>query len=146
MTVSCVDVIMSKAENLMELEPAMDDAISILEACSFQDIVGQRLAKVTELLETLEERFHSLVHETGIADKLDAVSDENSTLSAAARSRFCTVPRPRVMACRKMKLMRSLGLDLAPGYSCWRTASTGAGQPGPAASRPCRWIYRVRYH
>ncbi len=76
MTENSVDQIMSRAETLMENEGSMDDAVSILEACSFQDIVGQRLSKVTELLDSLEERFHSLVHETGIADSLEGMGEE----------------------------------------------------------------------
>ena len=71
-----VNLIMEKAEALMDHEPALDDAMSILEACSFQDIAGQRLAKVTELLETLEERFHCLVHETGVEDNREALGEE----------------------------------------------------------------------
>ncbi len=73
---SCVNLIMEKTETLMEIEPAFDDAMAILEACSFQDIAGQRLAKVTELLETLEERLHSLVHETGVADDVEAMRED----------------------------------------------------------------------
>jgi chemotaxis protein CheZ len=75
-TETSVEMIMLKTESLMDIEPALDDAMEILQACSFQDIAGQRLAKVTELLESLEERMHSLVHETGIDDCLDAIGDE----------------------------------------------------------------------
>lgn len=76
LTESTVDTIMSKAETLMEQDEALDDAMAILEACSFQDIVGQRLSKVTELLEILEERMHCLAHETGIADNAAALCDK----------------------------------------------------------------------
>ncbi len=76
MTENSVDMIMQKTETLMELEPALDDAMEILQACSFQDIAGQRLAKVTQLLENLEERLHSLVHETGIDDRFDAIDED----------------------------------------------------------------------
>jgi chemotaxis protein CheZ len=76
MTENSVETIMEKTEPLMDLEPALDNAMAIFEACGFQDIAGQRLAKVTELLVTLEERFHSLVHETGVADTTDALGDE----------------------------------------------------------------------
>ena len=73
---NCVNLIMEKTESLMEHDEALDDAMEILQACSFQDIAGQRLAKVTDLLEMLEERFHSLVHETGVEDSLDAMGDD----------------------------------------------------------------------
>ena len=73
---TCVEVIMEKAEKLMELEPAFDDAMLIMESCSFQDIAGQRLSKVTKLLENLEERLGSLVDETGVDDKIDAMGEE----------------------------------------------------------------------
>ena len=71
-----VNLIMEKTESLMDQDDALDDAMEILQACSFQDIAGQRLAKVTELLETLEERFHHLVHETGVEDSLEAMGEE----------------------------------------------------------------------
>ena len=70
------DEIMSKAEELMEKEEAMDGAIAILEACAFQDLVGQRASKVRKLLESLEERFHSLVHETGVPDRFDDIDED----------------------------------------------------------------------
>ncbi len=73
---SSVETIMTRSETLMEVEPAFEDAMEILQACSFQDIAGQRLSKVTELLENLEERMHSLVHETGIDDSPDAIGEE----------------------------------------------------------------------
>lgn len=75
-TESSVETIMARTEALMEIDPAFDDAMEILQACSFQDIAGQRLAKVTQLLENLEERLHSLVHETGIDDCLDAIDED----------------------------------------------------------------------
>ena len=75
-TESSVETIMERTEALMEQEPAFDHAMDILQACSFQDIAGQRLAKVTELLESLEERFHALVHDTGIDDDFGAIGED----------------------------------------------------------------------
>lgn len=75
-TEQSVDLIMGKAEVLMEQEANMDDAVSILEACSFQDLVGQRISKVTELLKSLEMRFEGLLNEIGVEDNFDAVDDD----------------------------------------------------------------------
>ncbi len=88
-----VNLIMEKAESLMEHEPALDDAMEILQACSFQDIAGQRLAKVTELLETLEERFHSLVHETGVEDSLDTMGEEELDIERRRKEQILHGPQ-----------------------------------------------------
>ena len=88
-----VDLIMEKAEQLMEHEPALDSAMSILEACSFQDIAGQRLAKVTELLETLEERFHLLVHETGVEDSDEALGEEELEIERRRKEQILHGPQ-----------------------------------------------------
>ena len=92
-TEKSVDMIMARTEALMDIDPAFDDAMEILQACSFQDIAGQRLAKVTQLLENLEERLHSLVHETGIDDCLDAIGDEEMAAERRAKEQILHGPQ-----------------------------------------------------
>jgi chemotaxis protein CheZ len=72
-TASATNAIMSAAEDLLALEAPTQEAyrqevearaLAILEACSFQDLTGQRIAKVVEALGQLEkrlERFASAV-------------------------------------------------------------------------------------
>jgi chemotaxis protein CheZ len=74
--------IMECAEALMEADPsdpaaykALVDAkmLVIFEACSFQDLTGQRIAKVVETLEHIEARvasFASAVHADEVAGSL----------------------------------------------------------------------------
>ncbi len=93
-TEKSVEVIMARTEALMDIDPAFDDAMEILQACSFQDIAGQRLAKVTQLLENLEERLHSLVHETGIDDCMDAIGEDE--LEAERRAKELILHGPQL--------------------------------------------------
>ena len=58
---SC-DVIMEKAASAGDDEQAINDAVTkIYEACSFQDITGQRITKVVTTLKTIEEKVDKLV-------------------------------------------------------------------------------------
>ena len=68
--------IMEAAEALLEYagaDPARAEvsrhAMDILEACSFQDLAGQRLSKVTALLGLIETRVVRLVHELGVTEE-----------------------------------------------------------------------------
>jgi chemotaxis protein CheZ len=50
-------------------------AMAIFEACSFQDITGQRVTKVVTVLRQIEDRVGKLADSLGIADA-EAVSEE----------------------------------------------------------------------
>ncbi|ALL14112.1 hypothetical protein [Caulobacter henricii] len=43
-------------------------AIAILEACGFHDLIGQRLSKVSDLLQTLEVRLNRVATSAGVVD------------------------------------------------------------------------------
>lgn len=88
------NVIMERAELLMD--SAMDDAVLILEACTFQDIVGQRIGKVVELLQTVEGRLHGLVEETGIEDDVAYLGDDE--LAAELRRKELLLSGPQMSA------------------------------------------------
>jgi chemotaxis protein CheZ len=47
---------------------AHSHAIAILEACGFHDLVGQRLRKVSDILDTLESRLNRVAGCAGIVD------------------------------------------------------------------------------
>ena len=85
LTESSVEMIMTHSEKLMELNPSCEEAVEILQACSFHDIAGQRLNKVMHLLENLEERLHGLVHETGVEDDLEAMGEEEMEAERRAK-------------------------------------------------------------
>lgn len=73
-TENATNVIMEQAEILLEAdadgnadyqETVTDSAMKILEACSFQDITGQRISKVIFTLQRIEERIGSLADTLG---------------------------------------------------------------------------------
>ncbi|MBW8882934.1 MAG: protein phosphatase CheZ, partial [Asticcacaulis sp.] len=46
-----------------------DEVMKIFEACSFQDITGQRVSKVVNVLKQIEERVGKLANTLGVDDK-----------------------------------------------------------------------------
>ncbi len=77
-TESATDQIMSAAERIMGADPAEADVVNdacmeIFEACSFQDITGQRISKVVSTLEYIEQYMDRLT--TAWGHKKDAPSE-----------------------------------------------------------------------
>ncbi|PCI46841.1 MAG: hypothetical protein COB49_07930 [Alphaproteobacteria bacterium] len=94
-TESATNTIMESAEQIMDADPAdpeaykttINDAVmQIFEACSFQDITGQRISKVVSTLEHVEERVGRLIGILGVMEggqnkeKADEDIDENKAL------------------------------------------------------------------
>ena len=84
-TETATNTIMSAAERILELETtdtaakgAIDDAVMrIFEACSFQDITGQRVSKIVRVLDQIEDRMTRLVTSLGMRDdSSDEISAE----------------------------------------------------------------------
>jgi chemotaxis regulatin CheY-phosphate phosphatase CheZ len=77
-TENATHAIMNSAEAIMGMESsdaaykaAVDDEImKIFEACSFQDITGQRVSKVVNVLKQIEERVGRLATTLGVEDSL----------------------------------------------------------------------------
>jgi chemotaxis regulatin CheY-phosphate phosphatase CheZ len=75
-TENATHAIMNSAEAIMGMESsdtaykaAVDDEImKIFEACSFQDITGQRVSKVVNVLKQIEERVGRLANTLGVED------------------------------------------------------------------------------
>lgn len=83
------DKIMESAEAIMDVESdeatksAIDaHCMTIFEACSFQDITGQRVSKVIETLKHIEERVTHFASNTGVADLSGPMSDEERQSNA----------------------------------------------------------------
>ncbi|MEP4189446.1 MAG: protein phosphatase CheZ [Sneathiella sp.] len=77
-TESATDQVMSAAERIMGADPAEADVVNdacmeIFEACSFQDITGQRISKVVSTLEYIEQYMDRLT--TAWGHKKDAPSE-----------------------------------------------------------------------
>ncbi len=77
-TEEATNTIMETAEEIMALDPAdmetyvsttQDGMMRIFEACSFQDITGQRISKVVETLAHIEQRVMELKNLLGITEE-----------------------------------------------------------------------------
>ncbi|HSV28637.1 MAG TPA: protein phosphatase CheZ [Candidatus Omnitrophota bacterium] len=93
-TEAATNEIMDSAEHLESLTPMMDQEVAdrltaittrIFEACTFQDITGQRITKVVKVLKEIETRVEHLVKAFGTdiaeaeapAKAKDTVTDED---------------------------------------------------------------------
>jgi len=78
-TESATNTILASAEAIMGLDSsdatakaAIDDEImKIFEACSFQDLTGQRVSKIVRVLTQIEDRISKLVDTLGVHDGED---------------------------------------------------------------------------
>lgn len=76
-TENATNVIMSSAEEIMGADPSdpdtyhavvNDKVIEIFEACSFQDITGQRIAKVVRALDAIDKRVSTFIERLRVDD------------------------------------------------------------------------------
>lgn len=81
-TASATNTIMASAEAILALPPSPPAAYrsgvehhinDIFEACAFQDITGQRIARVAEALELLERRLSHFAEAVNARDHKDEV-------------------------------------------------------------------------
>lgn len=86
-TERATNTIMENAENIMGTDPSDHDAyqaavneglMNIFEACSFQDITGQRINKVVGTLKHIEDRVSKFASATGIQDGDVEMSNEEA--------------------------------------------------------------------
>jgi chemotaxis protein CheZ len=84
-TEAATNTIMSAAEAMLACEATdlatykafvEEQAMAIFEACSFQDITGQRVSKVVGVLRQVEERVARLAENLGVDDTEAAGEDE----------------------------------------------------------------------
>ncbi len=76
-TENATHAIMNSAEAIMGMDGSEadyksrvdDEVMKIFEACSFQDITGQRVSKVVNVLKQIEERVGRLANTLGVDDK-----------------------------------------------------------------------------
>ncbi|CTQ52627.1 chemotaxis regulator CheZ [Roseibium album] len=85
-TEEATNSIMEAAEEIMGADTSDTEAyqdlvsnkmISIFEACTFQDITGQRISKVVTTLSYIEERVTSFIEHLRIPEDLDAAPDDS---------------------------------------------------------------------
>ena len=83
--------IMEAAENILAAEIADEQArdfvqsqvLNIFEACSFQDITGQRISKVVKTLNYIETRIERLLEKAGVEDGGDLTENELAEIDRA---------------------------------------------------------------
>ncbi|MEZ5758121.1 MAG: protein phosphatase CheZ [Emcibacteraceae bacterium] len=88
-TESATDTIMQAAEDLMSFESddfdqykdhVNTEVMKIFEACSFQDITGQRISKVVKTLNHVEDRVGKLITILGISTETETPTDAKPIL------------------------------------------------------------------
>jgi len=77
-TEDATNCIMECAETIMTADPSNpatyhnvvnENVMAIFEACSFQDLTGQRISRVVETLEHIEKRVSKFAERVGVADQ-----------------------------------------------------------------------------
>jgi chemotaxis protein CheZ len=90
-TASATHTIMSAAEEILGTEDESPETyrstvelklLEIFEACSFQDITGQRITRVLEALEQVEKRLGRFASAVNIRDRAEAVDPEEALRQA----------------------------------------------------------------
>jgi chemotaxis protein CheZ len=90
------NAIMTRAEAVMSAEPADlvdfkafvdEQMLGIFEACSFQDLTGQRITKVVKTLEQIETRVSRFAVATNANDS-NGYADDNEATDAERRERL----------------------------------------------------------
>ncbi len=91
-TEDATNTIMAAAEQIMSADIADDGAyrrfvnakmVEVFEACSFQDITGQRVRKVVDTLRHIEERVTRFAHVMGVKDAQDGEASPEDSRRAA---------------------------------------------------------------
>lgn len=73
------EIMSANAETLEDYQAQVNDAVmKIFEACSFQDITGQRISKVVETLQYIETRITRFSEALGIADGVEELTEEEA--------------------------------------------------------------------
>jgi chemotaxis protein CheZ len=100
-TAGATNTIMEAAEGMLSLSdgPGYRDAVeerinTIFEACAFQDITGQRIAKVVESLRLFEQRLARFV---GAVKARDAASTDPAELARRARAEDLLLNGPQAV-------------------------------------------------
>ena len=101
-TENATHTIMEATEGVMAADPGDPDkyaetvnnaCMTIFEACSFQDITGQRIAKVVETLSMIEARVTRFAEAFGSADMPGHLSDEEEEREKRKRDLILNGPQ-----------------------------------------------------
>lgn len=101
-TESATDQIMESAETIMAADPddsaayqetVNGEVMKIFEACSFQDITGQRITKVVETLNFIDERISNFASTFGVEDNQARLSEEEKAREARKQEQILHGPQ-----------------------------------------------------
>lgn len=101
-TEEATNTIMGCAEEIMGADPAdhnsyvtlvNDKVLMIFEACSFQDLTGQRISRVVDTLRHIEERVGRFANAIGAVDGEIELSDEEQARRQRAKDLILNGPQ-----------------------------------------------------
>ncbi|CUU43136.1 protein phosphatase CheZ [Blastochloris viridis] len=140
-TEAATNSIMTAAEEIMSADASDPDAykafvdermMAVFEACSFQDITGQRIAKVVETLKAIESRVGRFAEATRTRDAGGFASDEEATRAARAERLLLHGPQLAGQGVSQSDVDSMLN-DAAPAKP---VAAPVAAKPAPAPEKP----------
>ncbi|MGN6209116.1 protein phosphatase CheZ [Asticcacaulis sp.] len=112
-----------------------DEVMKIFEACSFQDITGQRVSKVVNVLKQIEERVGKLANTLGVEDSTpqEMTAEEKRRHDLLLNGPAIGGPETKQDA---IDAMFDSGFDEAPVKADALAAKAPAPAPKPAAPTP----------
>jgi len=107
-----------------------DEVMKIFEACSFQDITGQRVSKVVNVLKQIEERVGRLANTLGIEDGTprEMTAEEKRAHDLLLNGPAIGGPETKQDA---IDAMFDAGFDEAPAYEAPKVDALAAKAPEP---------------
>ena len=109
-TASATHTIMAAAEEILGAGALSDKdyralvetrVLAIFEACSFQDITGQRIAKVLEALEHLEKRLDRFAKAVNVRDSEEGLDPEEALRKARREMLILNGPQDEAVAIKQ---------------------------------------------
>ena len=113
-----------------------DEVMKIFEACSFQDITGQRVSKVVNVLKQIEERVGKLANTLGVEDSTpqEMTAEEKRRHDLLLNGPAIGGPETKQDA---IDAMFETGFDEAPAYEAPKVDALAAKAPAaPVAKAP----------
>jgi len=130
---NCAEAIMGADISDPQAYKAMvdDEVMKIFEACSFQDITGQRVSKVVNVLKQIEERVGRLANTLGVEDGLpvEISADEQRRRDLLLNGPAIGGPETKQDA---IDAMFDEGFDAVPAAEAPAPAPAPAPKPAPA--------------
>jgi len=160
---NCAEAIMGfSVDDPKAYKAAVDDEVmKIFEACSFQDITGQRVSKVVNVLKQIEERVGKLANTLGVEDSapqemtaeekrrhdlllngpaIGGPETKQDAIDAMFDGDFDTVPAPAIkpdaLAAKAPEPAVKEPVAPAPAAKAPEPAPAPAPKPAPAAAAP----------